>query len=108
VRGARIARADALSKHDGRGDRAHHGALEALTLLHNSYTTITDRTPEVLSTIDSLEDVTFDACHNLTNDGIARLARLPRLWRVRASGRHLTMGVGVAFPASVTVHVNPG
>jgi hypothetical protein len=34
--------------------------LGSLSTCFNSYTTITDRTPELLSTMDSLERITFD------------------------------------------------
>ena len=78
--------------------------LTELTYYFNSYTTITDRTPELLSTMDSLERVTFDTCHDLTNAGVARLARLPRLRELHASGQRLTADVAAAFPPRVSVH----
>jgi hypothetical protein len=111
---------DAGYRHIGRCER-----LEALTLMYcrdttdaatehitslpmlkryfNSYTTITDRTPRLLATMDSLERITFDSCHNLTNDGIAVLARLPRLTELRVSGRGVSRDVGAPFPDTVTV-----
>jgi hypothetical protein len=78
--------------------------LPTLTHYFNSYTTITDRTPALLSTMDSLERVTFDACHGLTNAGVASLARLPALRELRVSGRGLTADVVAAFPPRVSVH----
>jgi len=81
----------------------HITELSNLSYYFNSYTTITDRTPELLSTMDSLERITFDACHGLTNAGIAKLARLPRLHELRVSGRQITSDVAVAFPG-VSVH----
>jgi hypothetical protein len=69
----------------------------------NSYTAITDRTPEILSQMDTLERVTFDGCHGLTDAGIARLARLPRLRELRVSGRGLTPAVVQPFAPRVTV-----
>jgi hypothetical protein len=77
--------------------------LRQLTCYFNSYTTITDRTPELLSAMPSLERITFDACHGLTDTGVARLARLPRLRELSVSGRGLTPAVAAAFPASVKV-----
>lgn len=70
------------------GDRAteHITALPALRKYFASYTRITDRTPELLSGMDSLEEVTFDSCAGLTSAGIAALARLPRLGKLRVSG----------------------
>ena len=85
----------------------HITGLERLSYYFNSYTTITDRTPELLSTMDSLEHITFDSCHALTDAGIGRLARLPRLRELRVSGRGITSAVRAPFPAAVEVFV-PG
>jgi Leucine-rich repeat (LRR) protein len=81
----------------------HITRLHNLTHYFNSYTTITDRTPELLSTMDSLERITFDACHGLTNTGIARLARLPKLRELRVAGKGLTSEISSLFPPRVTV-----
>ena len=78
--------------------------LRKLSYYFNSYTTITDRTPELLSRMDSLERITFDTCHGLTNEGIATLTRLPALRELRVSGRRLTPDVVAAFPPRVRVH----
>jgi hypothetical protein len=80
--------------------RAHDGEARARLEL---YTTITDRTPEVLSEMDSLERVTFDACHGLTSAGVARLARLPRLRELRVSGKGVTSDVRRISTASERV-----
>jgi hypothetical protein len=85
----------------------HITGLRNLSYYFNSYTTITDRTPELLSTMDSLERVTFDVCHGLTNAGIARLARLPNLRELRVSGKRLTPEILTAFPPRVRVFVEP-
>lgn len=82
---------------------AHITGLRQLSYYFNSYTTITDRTPQLLSGMDSLERITFDGCHGLSNGGIARLARLPRLRELRVSGKGITPGVGDAFPPRVSV-----
>lgn len=82
----------------------HITGLRNLSYYFNSYTTITDRTPALLSTMDSLERITFDACHGLTNAGVARLARLPKLRELRVSGRGITAEVRAAFPPGVVVH----
>ena len=47
--------------------------------------------------------VTFDSCHGLTNTGVARLARLPRLRELRLSGTGVTSEIVDAFPAGVSV-----
>lgn len=80
--------------------------LRELQRYFNSYTTITDRTPELLSGMDSLERITFAACHNLTNAGVARLARLPKLRELRVSGHGLTAAVAESF-SGVTAHYTP-
>ena len=85
----------------------HLPSLSKLTSYFNSYTTITDRTPEILSTMDALERITFDTCHGLTDSGVARLARLPRLRELRVSGRGVTAAVRQAFPPTVAVHREP-
>ena len=84
----------------------HLTALKKLRRYFNSYTTITDRTPEILSTMDSLEEVTFDNCHHLTNAGIVALARLPKLVKVRVYARDVTAAVRTAFGPSVAVDVD--
>ena len=85
----------------------HITRLRHLSYYFNSYTTVTDRTPELLATMDSLERVTFDGCHGLTDAGVARLARLPALRELRVSGRGVTPGVRGAFPPRVTVSCEP-
>jgi hypothetical protein len=85
----------------------HITGLHNLSYYFNSYTTITDRTPELLSSMESLERITFDACHGLTNAGVARLARLPKLRELRASGRGITSEIRGVFPPRVSVFCEP-
>jgi hypothetical protein len=85
----------------------HITGFPKLSYYFNSYTTITDRTPELLSSMNTLERVTFDACLGLTDSGVAKLARLPRLKELRVSGKGLTASVGGMFPSSVTVYREP-
>lgn len=82
----------------------HIAGLTKLRRYFNSYTTITDRTPEILSGMDSLEKITFDACNNLTNAGVASLARLPNLRELRVAGNALTPEVKKSFGPRITVH----
>lgn len=82
----------------------HVATMNSVTKYFASYTQITDRTPLLLSRVDSLEHVTFDSCAGLTNAGVAALARLPRLREVRVSGRGITDDVRSAFPPGVRVH----
>jgi len=82
----------------------HIAALPALKKYFASYNRITDRTPEILSGMPSLEEVTFDSCAGLTNTGIAALARLPRLREVSVGGMPgVTADVAAAFPPHVRV-----
>ncbi len=72
-----------------------------------SFTQITDRTPELLSTMPSLKVVTFSGCAALTNAGAIALARLPRLREVTFDGPHrITRDVIGAFGANVQVTVS--
>jgi hypothetical protein len=82
----------------------HLPGLSTLRKYFASYTRITDRTPEILSGIDSLESITFDSCAGLTDAGIAKLARLPRLRELRAESMPgVTRDVAAAFPPHVRV-----
>jgi hypothetical protein len=51
----------------------------------------------------SLERITFDTRHGLTNAGVAALACLPRLRELRVSGRGITPAVCAAFPGHARV-----
>jgi len=81
--------------------------LGRLSYYFNSYTTITDRTPELLSGMEALERITFDACHQLTDVGVGRLARLPLLRELRVSARGITPAVAASFPPRVRVFHEP-
>jgi len=81
--------------------------LKNLSYYFNSYTTVTDRTPELLAEMGSLERITFDRCHGLTDAGITLLARLPRLRELRVSARNVTPAVAGKFPQHVTVFYEP-
>lgn len=87
------------------GDEAtsHITGLPRLTKYFASYTRATDRTPELLATIPSLEGVTFDSCAAITNAGIAHLAQLPRLRELSVSGARITSEVLASFGAGVQV-----
>jgi len=82
----------------------HLVGLPKLANYFASYTLITDRTPELLSRIVSLEHVTLDGCAGVTTTGVAALARLPRLRELRVSGPRITADVGTAFSPGVRVH----
>jgi Leucine Rich Repeat (LRR) protein len=85
----------------------HIASLPNLKKYFASYNRITDRTPEILSGMVTLEEITFDSCAGLTNAGIAALARLPRLRELRLSGmQDVTSDVAEAFPG-VRVSYSP-
>jgi hypothetical protein len=86
----------------------HIAGLRTLQKYFASYTRITDRTPEILSGIGSLEEVTFDSCAGLTNRGISALARLPHLRELRVESMpHVTGDVAAAFVEEVRVRYSP-
>ena len=51
--------------------------------------------------MDSLERIELDTCHWITNEGVAKLARLPRLARITVSGKRLTAEALRAFGPGV-------
>jgi hypothetical protein len=72
-----------------------------------SYTLITDRTPELLATMPSLEKVGLSGCAGVTNAGISALKRAPRLRELSLGGmQRVTRDAVADFPA--TVHVSFG
>lgn len=81
----------------------HITGLSKLLRYFNSYTTISDRTPQLLSAMDSLEKVSLVACNNLTNAGVTQLARLPNLKELEISGNALTPAVQKSFGSRVKV-----
>jgi hypothetical protein len=91
------------------GDAAteHLIRLPRLRNYFASYTQITDRTPELLSRMDSLESITFSACAGVTNVGLSSLARLPRLRALDVSGPQITDTITKAFPPRVRVYYSP-
>jgi hypothetical protein len=79
-----------------------------LTNYFASYNRISDRTPELLSEMPTLEEVTFDSCAGLTDAGIAALARLPRLRKLGVGGMvNVTRAVTGAFGKGVKVGYHP-
>ena len=82
----------------------HLTSLTKLKKYFASYNLITDRTPELLSGISSLEEVTFDSCAGLSNAGIAALARLPRLRKLSVGGMPKVTGeVATLFAPHIKV-----
>jgi hypothetical protein len=86
----------------------HIAGLSNLKRYFASYNRITDRTPEILSGMPSLEEITFDSCAGLTNAGVAALARLPWLRELRVGGMPRVTGeVAAAFAPHVRVRHDP-
>jgi hypothetical protein len=84
----------------------HLAGMPRLRQYFVSYNLSTDRTPEVLSGIESLEEVTLDGCVGVTDAGIQHLRKLPRLVKVRAAGARITAAAGTGFRPEVTVSIN--
>jgi hypothetical protein len=82
----------------------HIVRLQQLKYYFASYTRITDRTPELLSHMDSLERITLDGCAAVTNTGLAHLTRLPHLRELRVSGPQITPDIVSNFPHTVRIH----
>jgi Leucine-rich repeat (LRR) protein len=87
-------------------DRAteHIATLPNLKKYYASYTLVTDRTPQILAGISSLENIGLTQLHGITNTGIAALTRLPRLRELDLGGlRNVTPDVVALFPPHVRV-----
>ncbi len=90
------------------GDEAtsHIVGLDNLRRYFASYTQITDRTPEMLATMNGLKEIEFSAVSKLTNNGIAALAQSKSLQRVRVDGSpQVTPDVGANFPETIELGV---
>lgn len=86
----------------------HIAGLPGLRHYFASYNRITDRTPEILGGMPSLEEITFDSCAGLTDAGVVRLAQLPRLRELRLSGMAgVTAAAAAAFGPHVRVSYSP-
>lgn len=78
--------------------------LPRLASYYASYTRITDRTPELLAGMASLERVELAGCAGVTDAGIAALARAPQLRELRLAGMQNASRAGVTgFPAGIRV-----
>jgi len=53
--------------------------------------------------MNTLERITLDGCHAVTNVGVAKLARLPVLKELRVSSKGVTKELLAMFPASLAV-----
>jgi ankyrin repeat protein len=82
----------------------HIAGLTKITRYLASYTRITNRTPEILGAMPSLEGIQLSACPGVTNAGVVALAGLPHLRELRLSGMQNVTRESVAhFPTRVHV-----
>ena len=73
-----------------------------------SYNRITDRTPEMLAALPSLERIELHGCAGVTNTGITALGRSASLREVRLSGmQHVSRAATAGFPPRVRVRYSP-
>ena len=81
---------------------SHIVGLPRLRKYFASYTRITDHTPELLSTIASLEEIELNGCPGVTNAGVAAFARMPRLSELRLAGmQNVTRDALAGFPPRI-------
>jgi len=78
--------------------------LSRLLHYYAGQTKITDRSLEILSGLETLEDIALSGCRSITDRGLARLATLPRLKRLAVDRtEHVTRAGIAAFPPGVRV-----
>src|SRR4030095_14128292 len=84
---------------------SHLVGMSNLKKYHPGYTTITDRSLEMLSRISSLEELSFEGCKNISDAGIPFLVNLPRLREVSIGGSPRVTRSGVTgFRSDVRVN----
>ena len=87
---------------------AHIAGLGRLRSYYAGDTAITDRGLETLATMNSLETLNFWHCTHPTDDGVAALARLPRLRELTLDGLpRVSREVTKRFPPNVRVSFSP-
>jgi len=87
---------------------SHIVGMPNLKKYHAGYTTITDRSLEMLSRITSLEELSFEGCKNISDAGIPFLTTLPRLREISIGGSPMVTRSGIAgFASSVRVNYDP-
>ncbi|MEN3330395.1 MAG: hypothetical protein V7638_5202 [Acidobacteriota bacterium] len=83
----------------------HIQTLPNLKKYHAGYTQITDRTLEMLSSMDSLEELSFEGCKSITDAGLTAFASLPRLRNLSIGGCPNVTRTGIsAFPSTIRVN----
>lgn len=85
---------------------AHLAGLQHLKSYYAGQTRITDRSLEILGRMQTLERLTFRACANISNSGVAALAALPNLRELSIQGMPaVTRTVLASFPAHLSVDI---
>jgi hypothetical protein len=88
------------------GDRATEqlAELKKLRYYYAGQTQITDRSLEILGGMSTLEEVELSACNSISNDGLAHVAKLPRLRKVAFDATPRVSRAALAlFPHDVRV-----
>jgi hypothetical protein len=84
---------------------SHLVGMPKLKKYHAGYTVITDRSLELLSTITSLEELSFEGCKFISDAGIPFLTTMPRLREISIGGSPRVTRSGVmGFSTSVRVN----
>jgi hypothetical protein len=87
---------------------SHITRIESLKKYHAGYTLITDASLEMLSRIESLEEISFEGCKFITDAGIPFLTTLPRLREISIGGCPKVTRSGVkGFSSGVRVKYDP-
>ena len=86
----------------------HITRMASLQKYHAGYTLITDASLEMLSRIESLEEISFEGCKFITDAGIPFLTTLPRLREISIGGCPKVTRSGVkGFSSGVRVKYDP-
>ncbi len=87
---------------------SHICEMPKLKKYHAGYTLITDTSLELLSRIESLEEMSFEGCKSITNAGLPFLTTLPHLRELSIGGCPNVTRSGVkGFASSVRVNYDP-
>jgi hypothetical protein len=84
---------------------SHIVGMSKLNKYHAGYTLITDRSLEMLSGMESLEELSFEGCKYITDEGVTFLTALPRLREISIGGcPRVTRAALSAFSGDVRVN----
>jgi hypothetical protein len=84
---------------------SHIVGMSKLKKYHAGYTLITDRSLEMLSGMESLEELSFEGCKYITDEGVTFLTALPRLREISIGGcPKVTRAALSAFTGQVRVN----